>query len=391
VANFAYLNTTWFALIGLLWAGYLFLEGFDFGVAIVAPFVSRDETDKRICLNAIGPVWDGNEVWLLTAGGATFAAFPLWYGLLFNGFYLVLFLILLALIVRGVSFEFRNKVDSASWRRTWDIANFVGSLVPAIVWGAAFTDFIHGVPLGPAKYSGGVGYTGGLLGAIHPIAIFGGLASLAIFVLHGSLFLSLKTDGDLAERAHKAVRLSAAVSVALFAGLVAWVATAGRPPVPGQLPLALPVVIGLVALVGLVAAFGLSERAHYGLAFAATGAAIMAAMGAVFARMFPAVIPASNAAAKGGLLIGAAASQHNTLVVMTIVAAIFTPFVLAYQGWTYWVFRKRITRPPSAAAAATPTPGAGSPESAAVSGEATVAPGTAASVMTRPAPAAGSA
>ncbi|HMK96624.1 MAG TPA: cytochrome d ubiquinol oxidase subunit II, partial [Acidimicrobiales bacterium] len=189
--NFAYLNTTWFALIGLLWAGYLFLEGFDFGVAIVAPFVSRDEVDRRICINSIGPVWDGNEVWLLTAGGATFAAFPLWYGLLFNDFYLVLFLILLALIVRGVSFEFRNKVDSATWRRTWDIANFVGSLVPAIVWGAAFTDFVHGVPISAA------GYTGGLLGAVHPIAIFGGLASLAIFVLHGSLFLSLKTDGEL--------------------------------------------------------------------------------------------------------------------------------------------------------------------------------------------------
>ncbi|HUB70204.1 MAG TPA: cytochrome d ubiquinol oxidase subunit II [Acidimicrobiales bacterium] len=336
---FSYLNTTWFALIGLLWAGYLFLEGFDFGVCIVAPFVSRDETDRRICLNAIGPVWDGNEVWLLTAGGATFAAFPLWYGRLFNGFYLVLFLVLLALIVRGVSFEFRNKVDSASWRRGWDLANFLGSLVPAIVWGAAFTDFAHGVPLSAQ------GYTGGLLGAVHPVALMGGVTSLVIFVLHGSLFLSLKTTGDLSERAKATARASAAAAVLLLAGLVAWLAAAGRPAVPGQLPGWIPLLIGIVALAAVASAGALVAAGREGYAFAATGLGIIAAMGAVFARMFPAVLPASNAAAKGGILIGQAASQHNTLAVMTVVAAIFTPFVLAYQGWTYWVFRRRLSRP----------------------------------------------
>ena len=337
---FAPLNTTWFALIGLLWAGYLFLEGFDFGVCIVRPFVSRGETDLRLSLNTIGPVWDGNEVWLLTAGGATFAAFPLWYADLFSGFYLVLFLILLALIVRGVSFEFRAKVDSPRWRLAWDVANFVGSLIPAIVWGAAFTDFVHGVPLSSK------GYTGGLLGAVHPIAIVGGLASLAVFSLHGSLFLSLKTTGELSARAKSAARWCALGSVVLVAGLVAWLGEAGRPPVPGQLPVVIPLTMALVALAALVVA-GLSVSAgHAGVAFGATGTGILLAMGAVFARMFPAVIPASNAAARGSVLIGQAASQHNTLVVMTIVAAVFAPIVLAYQGWTYWVFRQRLTAPP---------------------------------------------
>lgn len=231
MAPFADLNTTWFALIGLLWAGYLFLEGFDFGVSVVTPFVSKDEIDRRTCLNAIGPVWDGNEVWLLTAGGATFAAFPLWYARLFNGFYLALFLILLALIARGVSFEFRAKVDDAKWRRTWDWANFGGSLVPAIVWGAAFADLVHGVPLSP-----GGRYYAGLLGLLHPVALVGGLASLALFVLHGSVFLSLKTSGALAARARHAAVVSGVAASALVTAAVVWVAAAGRPAVDGSLP-----------------------------------------------------------------------------------------------------------------------------------------------------------
>jgi cytochrome d ubiquinol oxidase subunit II len=336
---FAILNTTWFALIGLLWTGYLILEGFDFGVSVVRPFISRDEMDRRICLNAIGPVWDGNEVWLLTAGGATFAAFPAWYGDLFSGFYLVLFLVLISLIIRGVSFEYRAKVDDPRWRMTWDVANFVGSAIPAIVWGAAFTDFAHGVPLSSH------GYTGGLLGAVHPIAILGGLTSLAVFCLSGSLFLALKTTGDLASRARASARLCGAAAVVLLAGLIAWLAAAGRPPVPQQLSGVFPLVLGLVALLAVASAAVLAIRGRDGLAFVATSAGILLLMGAVFSRMFPAVIPASNAAAKGGLLIGAAASQHNTLSAMTIVAAIFTPFVLLYQGWTYWVFRQRLSRP----------------------------------------------
>ncbi len=196
---FADLNTAWFALIGLLWAGYFFLEGFDFGVGVMTPLLARDELDRRLCLNAVGPTWDGNEVWLLVAGGATFAAFPLWYARLFSGFYLALFLVLFALIARGVSFEFRDKDRRPGWKAVWDWANFLGSLVPAIVWGVAFTDLVHGLPLGP-----GGRYSGGLIGLLHPVALLGGVTSLVIFCLHGSLFLSLKTTRELSGRARAA-------------------------------------------------------------------------------------------------------------------------------------------------------------------------------------------
>jgi cytochrome d ubiquinol oxidase subunit II len=338
---FADLNTAWFALIGLLWAGYLFLEGFDFGVAIVTPFLARDDLDRRLCLNAIGPVWDGNEVWLLVAGGATFAAFPLWYARLFSGFYLALFLVLVALIARGVSFEFRGKVDRPDWRRVWDVANFVGSLVPAVVWGVAFTDLVHGVPLSPDGR-----YYGGLIGLLHPIALLGGLASLAVFVLYGSLFLALKTTGELAERARRAAAPVGAVAAVLLGGTVAWVAATGRPAVPGSLAGWVPLALGAVAVVAVGGAAALVRRNRDGWAFAAVGGSVLLSMGAVFGRMFPSVLPASNRAANG-LTIAASSSQHETLIVMTVVAAVFTPFVLAYQGWTYWVFRQRLVRPPA--------------------------------------------
>ncbi|HUZ19538.1 MAG TPA: cytochrome d ubiquinol oxidase subunit II [Acidimicrobiales bacterium] len=337
---FANLNTAWFALIGVLWAGYLFLEGFDFGVAVVTPFLVRDELDRRLCLNAVGPTWDGNEVWLLVAGGATFAAFPLWYARLFSGFYLALFLILLALIARGVSFEFRDKDPRPAWRSTWDWANFLGSLVPAIVWGVAFTDLVHGLPLGPDGR-----YTGGLLGLLHPIALLGGVTSLVVFASHGATFLSLKTTGELSERAERAARLLAPVAMAAAAGTFAWVAAAGRPAVPGALPGAVPLVFALVALLALAAHVLLLGRGRQGFAFLATGLAILATMAAVFARMFPAVL-ASSSVESHTLTIGEASAGHLTLVVMTVVAGIFTPLVLAYQGWTYWVFRARLVRPP---------------------------------------------
>jgi cytochrome d ubiquinol oxidase subunit II len=275
-----------------------------------------------------------------------FAAFPLWYARLFSGFYLALFLVLVALIFRGVSFEFRGHDDRASWRRTWDIANFVGSLIPAVVWGVAFTDLVHGVPLSPGGH-----YYGGLPGLLHPIALVGGLASLAVFVFHGSLFLSLKTSGDVARRARRAAGYVGVAAVALLGGVVAWVAAAGRPAVAGSVTAVLPLVLGIGAVVAVAAATVLVATGRDGWAFAATGLAIVATMGAVFSRMFPLVLPASNRAANA-LTIAASASQHNTLAVMSIAAACFTPFVLAYQAWTYWVFRKRLLRPVAPATAA---------------------------------------
>jgi cytochrome bd ubiquinol oxidase subunit II len=355
---FAPLNTAWFALIGLLWAGYLFLEGFDFGVGVVTPFVISDETDRRMCLNAVGPTWDGNEVWLLVAGGATFAAFPLWYARLFNGFYLALFVVLVALIIRGVSFEFRERDARAGWRRGWDVANFVGSLVPAIIWGVAFTDLVHGLPLGP-----GGRYAGGLPGLLHPVAILGGLTSLAIFVLHGSVFLALKTSGDLADRARRAGRGAGVVAVLLLGGTVGWLGAMGRPSTAGVLPSVVPLVLGLAAIAALVAAVVALAARREGWAFVAGGGAILLVMGAVFASMFPAVIPASNGAS-AALTIGAASSRHYTLVVMTVVAACFTPFVLLYQGWTYWVFRQRLRRPATSTPDATGSSGGSAPSPA---------------------------
>ena len=348
MATYTGLGALWFSLIGLLWAGYLFLEGFDFGVAMVSPLVSRDGTDRRLCMNAVGPVWDGNEVWLLVAGGATFAAFPLWYASLFSGAYLALLLLLMALIMRGVSFEFRGKIDSPVWRRCWDIANFAGSLVAALIWGVAFTNFVHGLPLSRA------GYTGGLIGLLNPPALVGGVAALAVFAFHGSLFLSLKTSGALMQRARNVARTAGAAAVVLLAATLAWVAVSPRPweRLPGAVPGAVPLVLGALAVVSLAGALLLVTRGRDGLAFAGGGAAILLTMGAVFSSMFPAVIPASNSAALS-LTVGEAASHPYTLVVMTIVAAIFTPLVLLYQGWTYWVFRRRLLRPLDAPAPGT--------------------------------------
>jgi cytochrome d ubiquinol oxidase subunit II len=350
---FTGLSALWFSVIGLLWAGYFFLEGFDFGVGIVSPVVSRDDTDRRLCLNAIGPVWDGNEVWLLVAGGATFAAFPLWYGALFSGAYLALFLVLLALIVRNVSFEFRHRIDSPRWRRTWDVANFVGSLVAALVWGVAFTSFAHGLPLSKA------GYTGGLLGLLHPLALLGGLAAVALFAFHGSVFLALKTTGEIRLRARRVASVAGPAALALLGGTVAWVAAAGRPwsGVGGALPGTVPLAGALVAVLLLAAALLAIERGREGLTFVATGTAVLLTVGAVWAFMYPMAIPASSGSVVPGVPgvpIALAASRPYTLTVMTIVAAIFTPFVLLYQGWTYWIFRRRLTRPLSA-------PGLGAP------------------------------
>lgn len=350
MTTFTALGATWFALIGLLWAGYFLLEGFDFGVGMVSPAISGSETERRTCLNAVGPVWDANEVWLLTAGGATFAAFPLWYGTLFSGAYLALFVVVLALIVRGLSFEFRAKIDDPRWRRVWDVANWAGSLVAALIWGVAFTNFAHGLPLSSA------GYTGGLLGLLNPMALLGGLATVAVFAFHGSVFLALKTGGELRLKAQRAARPAGIAAVVLLAGTIAWVAAAGRPwaGVAGALPGVLPLLLGAIAVALLSGAVALIGKQRELLAFVATGGAILLTVGAVWSFMYPMVIPASSGGIVTGLpgaTIAMAASHPYTLTVMTIVAGIFTPFVLLYQGWTYWVFRRRITGPVTAATA----------------------------------------
>jgi cytochrome bd ubiquinol oxidase subunit II len=342
----ASLNTVWFAAIGVLWAGYFVLEGFDFGVGILVPFLARDDLDRRVCINTIGPTWDGNEVWLIVAGGATFAAFPTWYATMFSGFYLALFLVLVGLIIRGVSFEFRGKGRGPQWRAAWDRALFWGSLVPALLWGVAFTDLVHGVDIAP-----GAQYHGGLLGLLHPVALLGGLVSVSLFCFHGAVFLSAKTTGDLAARARRAARWLAGPVVVLAVALLAWLAATSA-SVDDQLPAVVPLVLGAVAALAIALGWWLSGRRQDGLAFAATAGAVLALTGAAFSALFPRVMVSSVAG--GSLTVWNSASAHSTLSVMTIVAAVFLPFVLGYQAWSYWVFRQRLTRPPQAAGPAPP-------------------------------------
>jgi cytochrome bd ubiquinol oxidase subunit II len=318
----------WFLLIALLWTGYFVLEGFDFGVGMLLPVVGRDETGRRVAINTIGPVWDGNEVWLLVAGGATFAAFPEWYASLFSGFYLALLLILVALIVRGVAFEFRGKIDSDRWRRNWDLAIVVGSTVPALLWGVAFANIVAGVPL-DAEHE----YTGTLLTLLNPYALLGGLATLLLFALHGAVFLSLKTSGDVRERASAVARQVGVAAVVVGGGFLLWTELAhGAGWTAGS--------VG-VAAAALVAALLAARRGRDGWAFLGTAVAVVAVTVTLFGSLYPDVLPSSTDPANS-LTVTNAASTPYTLTIMTWVAVAFTPIVLGYQGWTFWVFRRRI-------------------------------------------------
>jgi cytochrome bd ubiquinol oxidase subunit II len=323
------LTTVWFSLIAILWAGYFLLEGFDFGVGILLPVLGRDDRERRLLINTIGPVWDGNEVWLLVAGGATFAAFPEWYATLFSGFYLPLLVILVALILRGVAFEYRGKRDSVRWRRRWDACIVVGSLVPALLWGVAFGNIVRGVPL-DANHE----YVGGFFTLLNPYALLGGLTTLGLFTLHGAVFLALKTDGETRLRADRLAARLGPLVIAIAGGFLLWTAIAHHDGWGWALSAA--------AALALVAAVVAIRVRREGWAFVATGATIVLATFALFVTLFPDVLPSSISAANS-LTVHNASSTPYTLKVMTWVAVAFTPIVLAYQGWTYWVFRKRLT------------------------------------------------
>jgi cytochrome d ubiquinol oxidase subunit II len=297
-------------------------------------------------VNTIGPVWDGNEVWLIVAGGATFAAFPEWYATLFSGFYLALFLILAALIFRGVAFEFRGKDERPEWRARWDLAIFWGSAVPALLWGVAFGNLVRGTPVGED-----LEWAGDFLDLLNPFALLAGVTSLLLFTLHGAVFLTLKTHGDIQDRARQSAKRLTVPTAALVLGLLAWMYLDARGEehiVPGLVP-----VLALIALIGVE--WLLRERWD-GWAFALTGVAIVAVTATMFLRLYPAVMPSSIDPAYD-LTIWNASSTHYTLKVMTIVAAIFTPLVLLYQAWTYWVFRTRIGREDVETSGGSPAPG----------------------------------
>ncbi|MGK5440631.1 cytochrome d ubiquinol oxidase subunit II [Micromonospora sp. URMC 105] len=322
------LTTVWFLLVAVLFTGYFILEGFDFGVGMLLPVLGRDDRERRVLINTIGPVWDGNEVWLITAGGAMFAAFPEWYATLFSGFYLPLLLILLALIARGVAFEYRHKRPEASWKRRWDTAIFVGSVVPAVLWGVAFANILRGVPL-DAEHE----YVGGLVDLLHPYALLGGVTTAALFLTHGAVFIALKTTGEVRQRAGAlAVRLGVGAAVAAVAFLT-WTLSIRNS--------AAAVVLAVGAALALLGGLAAARVRREGWAFTGTAVAIGLAVATLFAALFPNVLPSTLDAA-GTLTATNAASTPYTLKIMTWVAVIFTPIVLAYQGWTYWVFRKRI-------------------------------------------------
>ncbi len=326
------LTTVWFILIAVLWTGYFVLEGFDFGVGILLPVLGRDDLERRVMINTIGPVWDGNEVWVLVAGGATFAAFPEWYATLFSGFYLPLFLILVSLIFRNVAFEYRSKGDSETWKQWWDRAIFFGSLVPALLWGVAFGNIVRGVEIDADKE-----FVGSFFDLLNPYALLGGLVTLSLFVTHGAIFLSLKTVGEIRSRARSiATRtgLAAAVFAVVFLG---WTAVQRD----GAEHFGWFVGMAVVAAVALLGALEANRRGREGWAFVGTATTLAFAVASLFTSLFPNVMPSSLDDA-WSLTTTNAASTHTTLVIMTWVAAIFTPIVLAYQTWTFVIFRRRI-------------------------------------------------
>jgi cytochrome d ubiquinol oxidase subunit II len=323
------LQDLWFVAIATLWVGYFFLEGFDFGVGILTRALARDDTERRVLINTIGPVWDGNEVWLLTAGGATFAAFPEWYATLFSGFYLPLLLILIALILRGVAFEYRGKGSTERWRAGWDLCVFFGSLIPAFLWGVAFANIVRGVKLDDRHE-----YVGSFWDLLNVYSLIGGATTLLLFLYHGAVFTALKTTGDIRERA---VRMAAQVGTgAVVAAAVFLIWTQSKHGSAGT------AVTGVVAAVALVASWLLNRAGgRDGWTFGLSGAAIAFAAITLFISLYPNVMPSTISDANS-LTVDNASATHKTLGIMTWVAVIFLPLVLLYQGWTYWVFRKRI-------------------------------------------------
>ncbi len=328
------LNTIWFILIAVLFIGFFFLEGFDYGVGILLPFLGKEDRERRAIINSIGTFWDGNEVWMITAGGAMFAAFPNWYATLFSGFYLALVIMLLALIARGVAFEYRSKKDDPVWRNRWDWVIFIGSFVPALLWGVAISNIIRGVPIDQ-----NMNFTGNFFTLLNPYSLLGGLTSLVLFTLHGSIFLSLKLTDELLEGTRKfAKKLWLPSVILLFIYVIFGYYDTDMFSKLGVNPGVIPILAGLAIL--SVGYFLKIKRE--GWAFVMTGLTIVFSTITIFMGLFPRVM-VSSTNPDWSLTIYNASSSPYTLKVMSIVAVIFVPIVLAYQAWSYWIFRKRIS------------------------------------------------
>ena len=334
------LQILWFVIVAFFWGGYFLLEGFDFGVGMLLPFLPKDESERGVLFRSIGPVWDGNEVWLVMVGGATFAAFPAWYASMFSGFYLALLLILFFLIIRVLSFEWRGKSDSPRWRAIWLAANSIGSFGASLVWGIGLANLLYGVPL-----NGDGDFTGTFWDLFSAYTVFAGLAVVLFFAFHGAVFLTLRTTGDLCERALQTARRLALPAAALAAAFEIWtVFVAVDRNDKDVFPPVLPAVLGIVA--ALLAVFFVIRK-RTGLAFVMTGVGTVLLVATLFTSLYPRVM-VSNPNFANSLTVENASSAHYTLVVLTVIALIVLPIVILYQSWTYHVFRHRLKGEPAA-------------------------------------------
>ncbi len=321
----------WFIVITILWTGFFILEGFDFGVGMLHGIVGKDEAGRRAAINTIGPLWDGNEVWLVVAAAAMFAAFPGWYATMFSALYLALVLLLVALIVRGVSFEYRGKRDAVRWRRSWDVLLTAGSVAAPLLLGIALGDLLHGLPINSSQ-----NYTGSFWDLLQPYALFTGITLVLICALHGATFMSLKTIGDSRERSGQLARRIAPFTAAAVVGFVIWThVTASSAFFLNP--------VELLAVLAVIAAVWLVRDHREGFAFAATTITMAACIISIFTGLYPNVMVSSTNAAYN-LTVHNTASGEYSLKVMSVVVVIFLPFVLAYQTWTYYVFRRRISQ-----------------------------------------------
>jgi len=341
------LAEVWFVLIAVLWVGFLVLEGFDFGVGMLHGVLGRDEAGRETALGTIAPVWDGNEVWLVVAGAGMFAAFPGWYATMFSALYLALILLLVALALRGVALVLRGKREDPRWRGRWSAAVVVGSVLTPFLVGVAFGDLLHGLPIDADQE-----YTGGFWDLLQPYALYTGLTVVVLCLLHGAAFVGLKTVGPVHERADRAGRLLGPVSVAVVVGFVAWTLATTDRGAGGW-------IVALIAVLAVLVAAAAVGRGRDGVAFGATAVTMAAVVAGIFVNLYPRVMVSTTGAADD-LTIQNTSSAHYSLTVMTWVAAVLLPVVLLYQGWTYYVFRRRLGAPvsatPAAQTPATPIP-----------------------------------
>jgi len=330
------LNTLWFIFIAVLYTGFFVLEGFDFGVGILLPFLGKNDLQRRTIINTIGPHWDGNEVWLIAAGGATFAAFPEWYATLFSGFYLPLFFVLIGLIIRGVAFEFRSKDDHPLWRNLWDWCIFAGSLLPAILLPIAFANLVRGIPI-----DANMQYVGGFFNLLNPFALLAALTMIVLIIMHGASFLSIKTTGEIEQKAKELVHwLWLLVVLLLVIFLITFFIVTGE-----WQRINFAIIFPLVAVTASLLAGFFLRKGQFGRVFITTCVTVAFVVLTIFAMLYPQVM-VSSLNPLWSLTIQNAASTPYTLRLMTIVTLILLPIVLLYQGWSYWVFRNRVSGEP---------------------------------------------